>query len=180
MGIANVVETFADKPAFAPNVLCVSVDDKETPADAEKEKNIAFESMHGRYPQDRWHFLTGNAENIRKLTRAVGFHYVKKGNEFDHPLGILILSPEGKVTRYILGTDYLPMDISLSLMQASKGVVQPTVARVLRACFSYDPKSHRFVFNILRVSATAVFSLVGLFILYLIVSGRKRRANGNP
>jgi protein SCO1/2 len=179
MSIANVVGTYSDKPASAPNVLCVSFDDHETPADAMKEKNIAFESMHGRYPQNRWRFLTGTAENIRKLTDAVGFHYVKKGNEFDHPLGIIILSPEGKITRYILGTDYLPMDISLSLMQASKGLVQPTVARVLRACFSYDPKSHRFVFNILRVSATAVFSLVGLFILYLVLSGRKRRSKGN-
>jgi protein SCO1/2 len=180
MGIANAVGPYSDKPALAPNVLCVSVDDHETPADAMKEKNIAFESMQRRYPQDRWRFLTGDAENIRKLTGAVGFHFVKKGNEFDHPLGIIILSPEGKVTRYILGTDYLPMDISLSLMQASKGVVQPTVARVLRACFSYDPKSHRFVFNILRVSATVVFSLIGLFILYLVLSGRKRRAKGSP
>jgi len=52
-----------------------------------------------------------------------------------------VLSPQGKVVRYIMGTDYLPMDISMSLMEASNGTVQPTIARVLRACFSYDPKA---------------------------------------
>lgn len=178
ISIANVVGTYSDRPASAPNVLCVSVNDRETPEDAMKAKSIAFESM-GRYPRDRWHFLTGPAESIAQLTEAVGFHYVKKGNEFDHPLGIIIVSPEGKVARYILGTDYLPVDISLSLMQASKGVVQPTVARVLRACFSYDPKSHRFVFNILRVSATVIFTLIGIFVVYLVLSGKKRRSRGN-
>jgi hypothetical protein len=62
----------------------------------------------------------------------------------------------------------------MSLMEASNGTVQPTIARVLRACFSFDPKSHRFVFNILQVSATVIFSLLGIFIVFLVVLGRKR------
>jgi protein SCO1/2 len=174
--IANVLRPFADKPESAPNVVTISIDENETPADAMKAKTIAFEAVQKPYPAGQWHFLTGPAESIKKVTGAVGFRYVKKGNEFDHPLGIIILSPQGKVVRYIMGTDYLPMDISMSLMEASNGTVQPTIARVLRACFSFDPKSHRFVFNILQVSATVIFSLLGIFIIYLIVSGKKRMA----
>jgi protein SCO1 len=174
--IANVLRTMADQPGNAPNVLCMSVDERETPADAMKAKTIAFEAMQKPYPAGRWHFLTGSAASINTVTNAVGFRFVKRGNDFDHPLCLIILSPQGKVTRYILGTDYLPIDITMSLMEASEGAVQPTIARVLRACFSYDPKSHRFVFNILQVSATVIFALIGVFILYLVISGRKRRA----
>jgi protein SCO1 len=177
--IASVLRPFADKPETAPNVVCISIDENETPADATKAKTMAFESVQKSYPAERWHFLTGPAQSIKKVAGAVGFRYVKKGDEFDHPLGIIILSPHGKVVRYIMGTEYLPMDITMSLMEASTGTVQPTIARVLRACFSYDPKSHRFVFNILQVSATVIFTLLGIFIVYLIVSGRKR-ATRNP
>lgn len=174
--IANVLQSFADKPETAPNVITISIDENETPADAMKARTIAFEAVQKPYPAQRWHFLTGPASSIKQVTGVVGFRFVNKGNEFDHPLGIIILSPQGKVTRYILGTDYLPMDITMSLMEASSGTVQPTIARVLRACFSYDPKSHRFVFNILQVSATVIFTLLAIFIMYLIVSGKKRTA----
>ncbi len=173
--IAGALRPFADKPETAPNVITVSIDENETPADAMKAKAIAFEAIQKPYPAERWHFLTGSAQSIKRLAGAVGFRYVKKGDEFDHPLGIIVLSPQGKVVRYVLGTDYLPMDITMSLMEASAGTVQPTIARVLRACFSYDPGSHRFVFNILQVSATVIFTLLGIFIIYLVVSGMKRK-----
>jgi protein SCO1/2 len=156
----------------------MSVDEHETPTDAMKAKTIAFEALQKPYPADRWHFLTGSAASIKKATDAVGFRFVKRGDEFDHPLCLIVLSPAGKVTRYIMGTDYLPIDITMSLMEASTGTVRPTIARVFRACFSYEPKSHQYVFNILRVSATVIFSLLGVFVAYLIISGRKRRAKG--
>jgi protein SCO1/2 len=178
MSIANVLRSITDKPGLAPNVITMTVDEHEMPADAMKAKTIAFETLQKPYPADRWHFLTGSAASIKKTTDAVGFRFVKKGDEFDHPLCLIILSPQGKVTRYIMGTDYLPMDITMSLMEASAGTARPAIARVLRACFSYDPKSHRYVFNILRVSATVIFSLIGIFIVYLVVSGRKRHARG--
>lgn len=179
VSIANVLRQYADKPQSAPNVISISVDEHETPRDAMKAKQIAFQAMQNPYPADRWHFLTGSDESVDKVADAVGFHFVKKGDEFDHPLCIIILSPKGKVVRYILGTDYLPVDLAMSLMEASNGAVQPTIARVLRACFSIDPKSHRMVFDLMRVSATVILTLLALFITYLIVSGRKRMAKGN-
>lgn len=173
--IAQGVRSFGDPPKKAPNVVIISINEDETPNDAKKARSVAFEVMHNKYPADRWHFLTGSKESIRKATDAAGFRFVKKGADFDHPMGIIILSPNGKVMRYILGTDYLPMDISLSLMEASSNTLQPTIARVMRACFSYDPKSHRFVFNILRVSATVILGLLGIFIVYLILGKKLRK-----
>jgi protein SCO1 len=173
-GTATVLRAFADKPATAPRVVFISVSDHETPLDAMKAHTIGFQSIQKPYPIDRWHFLTGPAQSIKKVTDAVGFRFVKKDDDFDHPLCLIILSPDGKVMRYINGADFLPMDLGISLMEAARGTMQPSIARVLRFCFSYDPKSHAFVFNILRVSATIIFSLIGLFIVYLIVSTRKR------
>jgi protein SCO1/2 len=139
---------------------------------------MGFEAIHEPYHADRWRFLTGPSRSINAVAGAVGFKFVKKGDEFDHPLGLVVLSPRGRVVRYILGTDYLPMDISLSLMEARTGTIQPTVARVLRACFHYDPVGRRFAFNILQVSATVIIALLAVFIAYLVLSGRKRAARG--
>ena len=174
-GIAKMLQSFADKPGAMPTIITISIGDDETPADAVKARAIAFASLPKNFPVDRWHFLIGPKGSIKKLADAVGFHFVKKGDDYDHPLGIIILSPKGKVVRYITGTDFLPVEINLSLMEAKSGTVQPAIARVLKACFSIDPKSHQLVFNILQVSATVIFLLLGLFIVYLVVSGKSRR-----
>jgi protein SCO1 len=179
--IAAVLRTYVEKPATGatvsglPNLVTISIDENETAADAMKVRTIAFESIQKPYPADKWHFLTGPADSIKKITDAVGFRYVRKGGDFDHPIGLIILSPDGKVVRYLMGTDFLPVDLTMSLMQASGGIIRPTISRVLRYCFSIDPRSHRFVFNILRVSATVIFTLLGAFILYLVISTNKRR-----
>ncbi len=164
--------------AQAPEFISISINEDETPADAQNAKRMTLESIGIPYPDEKCRFLTGGVDSIRKITDAVGFRYVKRGGEFDHPLGLIILSPEGKIVRYIIGTEILPVDLNISLMEASGGIVSPTIARVLRYCFSYDPKSHLFVFNMLRVSGTAVFLLAGAFIAYLVFSGKKNRAAG--
>jgi protein SCO1/2 len=159
-------------------MVSVSINEAETAGDALNAKRLAIESIEKPFPDEKWHFLRGDSESIRKITDATGYRYVRNGNVFDHPLGLIILSPQGKIVRYIVGPEILPIDLSISLMEASSGVVSPTIARVLRYCFSYDPKSHLFVFNILRVSGSAVFLLAGIFIVYLMVSGNKRRTGG--
>lgn len=178
--IAQVLKPYAEKGADAPNVITISIGEKEGPAEAKKAQAIANESMQKVYPASRWHFLTGSEANIEKVTGAVGFYYVKKEGDYDHPLGIIILTPQGKVSRYVTGTDFLPSDITLSLMEASNGAVQPTIARVMRACFSVDPKSHRLVFKTLQVSATVIITLLCVFIAYLVVASRSRRREGRP
>jgi protein SCO1/2 len=176
-GLAAVLRTYADKPDSAPNLVSMTIDELETPADATIAKNIAYEAIEKPFPRGKWKFLTGSRDSILRVTGAVGFKFNRTGADFDHPIGIIILSPKGKVVRYIIGTDFLPADIMMSLMEASTGTIQPTIARVLRFCFSVDPKNHRLVFNTLQVSGTVIFLFAGVFVLYLVF-GKKRRVKG--
>jgi protein SCO1/2 len=155
--------------------LCISIDERETPADALKAKRIALEAIQKPFPPDAWRFLTGGKASIREVANAVGFHFRRNGAEFDHPLGLVILSPSGKVTRYMTGTEFLPVDLSMSFLEASAGRVGPTIAKVLRFCFSYDPQNHQYVFNTLKVSAILIAAMVLGLGLYLGLSGRKRQ-----
>ena len=174
--ISTAISAFTNRPDTAPNLVTLTVDENETPADALNAKSMAFESMQNQYPAQNWHFLTGANADIRKITDAAGFQFVKKGKEFEHPVGLIILSPKGKIVRYIMGTDYLTMDLSISLMEASSGAVKPTIARVLRFCFSKDPANHRFVLNTLRVSGVVIVTLASLFVLYLVLSMKKKQS----
>jgi protein SCO1 len=176
--LASVLRNSEFQPGKEPNIVTLSINENENPADAMKTKKIAFEMIQKSYPDNKWHFLTGSKNNIDKLTNAVGYSFIKKGNEFDHPIGLVFLSPEGKIVRYVMGTDYLPVDLTMSLMEASAGTIKPTIARVLRFCFSYDPKSHNYVFNTLRISGIVISALLIIFIVYLVLSGKKKRDRG--
>jgi len=178
IGMAQALRGVADNPAKAPTVITVSIGEREGPADARKARAIAFESLQKPYPDGKWRFLTGSEENIRKLTAAAGFHFVKKEGDYDHPLAVIILSPGGMVSRYITGTDFLPADLTVSLMEANKGSLQPAIARVLRSCFSVDPTSRRLVFKTLQVSATVILTLASVFALSLVFASRSRRRKG--
>ena len=87
---------------------------------------------------------------------------------------MVILSPSGKITRYMNGTEVLPFDLKMALLEASEGRIGPTVSKVLRFCFSYDPKGRKYVFNTLKVTGiiTLVFALS--FILFLVLKGKRR------
>jgi protein SCO1/2 len=177
-GLAEALRPYTKKPGGEPNLVTITIDDRETVADAQRAKEIAIESIQEPYPEEKWHFLTGGPDSIRKAADAAGFRYARAGSEFNHPVGLIVVSPKGEIIRYIIGADILPMDLEISLMEASSGTVSPTVARVIRLCFSYDPKSHLYVFNILQVSATTIFLIIGGFVLYLFLSGRRKQKSG--
>jgi protein SCO1/2 len=105
----------------------------------------------------------------------VGFHYVRNGDGFDHPVALVILSPGGKVIRYMLGADFLPADLQLSLMEAQADRIGPTIAKLARICFRVDPKSHTLVFQTTRVVATVTLALAGVLVGWLFVLGRRRK-----
>lgn len=157
-------------------VITVSINERETAADAKEARRLAMVEIGAPFPEDGWRFLTGGAQSIKALADSVGYTWIRRGpDEFDHPLGLVILSPKGRIVRYISGTDFLPVDLKMSFLEASQGVVRPTIAKFLRFCLSYDPQNHQFVFNTLKVSAIFVFLVAGGFGAYLIISGRKRR-----
>jgi len=156
----------------------VSFDPREGPADARASKAEAIE----RYGRDGaaagWHFLTGPQASIDRLTDAAGFRYVwdEETQQFAHPTGIMVLTPEGRFARYLFGIDYGPRDLRFALMDASKGGIGSPVDSLLLYCYHYNPASGRYtlaVIGALRVAGAATVLLLGGFIVVML--RRERR-----
>ena len=159
------------------DVLTVSFDPKDTPKDALDEKN---EQLHNLGPaaQQSWHFLTGDQASIDALTRAVGFHYRydPASKQFYHATAIMVLTPEGKVSKYFYGVDYNPTDLRLGLVQASNHQIGTVVDAVLLLCCQYNPNTGKYDFFVSRLLAIAGFVTIlvlGGILLFLFRSGRK-------
>ena len=157
------------------SVVTVSFDETDTSALAMKTKNNYVAQLKKEFPHESWKFLTGDRENIRKLTGAAGFRFKREKEGFLHPSSLIILSPEGKITRYLYGTAFLPRDLSMAVYEASEGRPGRSVGKLLLYCFSYDPEGRKYVFNILKVGGTATVLFAITFIVYLNVSNRAFR-----
>jgi len=175
VGIAQALHGVDAEPGVAYRVVTVSVNDQEGPSDALGKKSLALASVEKPFPPSAWRFLVGDDRSIDELADSVGLSYVRHGDDFDHPLGLVVLSPKGKIVRYMNGTDFLSLDVSMSILEASSGVVRPTIAKLLRLCLSYNPQSRRFGFDVLRVSGIVISILIVAFVLYLVLSGKRRR-----
>jgi protein SCO1/2 len=111
--------------------------------------------------------------NIAKLTQSVGFNYEKVNDQFVHPTGLIALAADGKIIRYLRGIEFLPFDIKITLIEAAKGKIGPSINRVLAVCYGYDSKGNQFVFNVTRVSAIVISFIVILVFLILVFSRLK-------
>ena len=173
--LADVLDKLPAEPGKDFMVLAVSFDETEKPALALERKKIYLKMIEKPFPEEAWRFLTGDKENIRKLTDATGFHFKRVGEDFEHPVSLIILAPDGKITRYMYGTDFLPFDLKIALVEASQGRIGPTIAKVVRFCFRYDPKANKLVFNILKVTGTVTILFALGFVAFLFFKGRKSR-----
>ncbi len=171
--LADTLDKLPAEPGKDYTVLTVSFDEKETPALALQKRKTYLKMIHKPFPDGAWRFLTGDKENIRRLTDAVGFHFKRVGEDFEHPVSLIILAPDGKIVRYMYGADPLPFDLKLALVEASHGRIGPTIAKVVQFCFSYDPKANKLVFNMLRVTGVVTLLFALSFILFLILKGKK-------
>jgi len=165
--LADVLDKLPAEPGKDFIVLAVSFDETEKPSLAYQRKKIYLKMIEKPFPEEAWRFLTGDKESIHKLTDAVGFHFKRVGEDFEHPVTLIILAPDGKIVRYMYGADPLPFDLKIALVEASQGRIGPTIAKVVRFCFSYDQKSNKFVFNILKVTGTVTILFALAFVAFL-------------
>jgi len=172
--LADVLNRLPAEPEKEYRVISVSFDERERPAFALQRKKIYLKMIQKPFPEDTWRFLTGDKDNIHKLTDAVGFRFKRVGGDFEHPVSVIILAPDGKITRYMYGTDFLPFDLKMALMEASQGKIGPAISKVVRFCFSYDPKANKLVFNTLKVTGTVTLLFALSFVLFLLFKGRKQ------
>lgn len=182
-GVSNVVKKMDMQFGKDYQIITVSFNALDTPDKALDKKNNFLDNKSKPFGQ-YWNYLTGDSANIYALTNAVGYKFIHAGNDFIHPTCIIILSPEGKITRYLYGTSYLPFDVKMALIEAQKGISRPTINRILDFCFTYDPAGRRYSLAVTKVSATIIiFIAVIFFISLLIRSSRKKsrsKETSNP
>ncbi len=158
-------------------LLVVSFDHTETTSMALGERtNFLGEYNKGNTPQalEGIEFHTGDALNIRRLVNSIGFGFNPLNNgDFSHPISLMILSPKGKVTRYMYGFDYPPQELKLSLLDASQGKIADSLGdRLLHFCYRFDPLAGSYsiqAFRVMQVGAllTVLFIIIGLTILFM-------------
>lgn len=162
-------------------VVAVSIDPGETPADAAAIRRQILDAAPRTEPAG-WHFLTGDADAIAALAAAVGFRYAYDADDdsFAHPAGLVLLTPDGHVARYLFGMETPARDLRLALVEAGRGTVGSITDRIALRCHRFDPETGQYslaVMAMLRVAGggtvAALAGLVGL----LTWRGRRGRCD---
>ena len=173
-GISDVIEKMDLSLGADYQVLTISFNTKDTPeAATEKKKN--FVSNFSKKNSKHWIYLTGEQNEIDKITEAVGFNYVVEGDDFSHPAVIMMLSPEGKITRYLYGTKFLPFDVKMAIIEAQQGLSRPTVNKILDYCFAYDATQKTYVLQITKIVASITIILLLVFVAFLFIRYRVKK-----
>jgi len=171
-GVVGTLRMLSFNPGRDYEVVFVSFDSRETPDMAAQKKETAM--SHFRRPQTAagWHFLTGSKESIDALTQGANFRFSfdPKTNIFAHASGIMLLTPEGRISRYFYGVEYPSRDVRLGLVDASAGKIGTPIDHVLLYCYQYDPTSARYsasILKIMRIGAVlTVLCLVGAMLIF--------------
>ncbi len=163
------------------DVVTISIDPTETFSLAQQKRAVYLES-YGRATTG-WHFLVDRDGDARKLADMVGFHYryVEAQSQYAHPAVIMLLTPEGKVSRYLYGIKFPPRDLRLALAEAAESKSGLSVERILLYCFHYDPQARGYVLfatNIMRAGGVLTVAILALVLLRLW--RRERRAAHAP
>lgn len=160
-------------------IVTLSFDPRET-TDMAAEKKRDIMKRYGRPNADKgWHFLTGQADQINALTKAVGYQYQfdPKTEQYAHTTAIVMLTPDRHISGYFYGVEFSPKDLRLGLVQASQNKIGNIGDQVLLYCFHYDPRTGKYgaiISNILRLGAVATMLILGTFMFIMFRNDRKR------
>ncbi len=163
------------------NVLTVSIDPTDKPLVAEARQEM-YTGMYGRAGAAQgWRFLTGEDSQIKQLAGAVGFRYAfdPDSKQYAHASAVMVLTPEGKISRYLYGISYPSRDLRLALVEASEGKIGTPVDAILLFCYHYDPHTGKYGLLISRVIQTGG-GLTVLFLVILIVVLARREHYALP
>jgi protein SCO1/2 len=150
-------------------VIAVSIDPDETPPLATAKKQAIVQRYARPGTADGWHFLTGDASAIARLTQTVGFRYAYDApqDQYAHASGVMVLTPQGKLARYFYGIEYAPRDLRLGLVEAAANTIGSVVDQLLLLCYHYDPATGKYsvlTLNVIRVGGVVTVLALGTFI----------------
>jgi protein SCO1/2 len=160
------------------DILAVSFDPADTSEIARRKKETYLAQYNHPGAEAGWHFLVGDQPAINALTQAVGFRYVwdPKYQVFAHASGIMVLTPQGKISRYFYGIDYAPQDLRLALLEANAGKTGSLADEVLLYCFHYDPATGKYGLAInraLKIGGVFTVLLIGASIAFFLRRDRR-------
>jgi len=178
--LANVMNKSDLEPGYDYNVVSISIDKFETPEQAFKKKEEMLSGFDKDISSNSWRFLTGSEVNIKKVTDAAGFYFKREGNELRHAGALIFVDKNGKICRYLFpsytenhGYGILPFDFKMAVLETSEGKATPTISRVLRFCFSYDPEGQSYALNFTRIFGVAILLFAGIFFLIIKLKPKK-------
>jgi len=168
-GIAEVIDKCQLEPGKDYQVITVSFNPEDTPDLAREKKDNELKAMHRHVKPEDWKWLVGDTTNINKLTRALGFMYKKEGKEYMHGAAIYVVSGQAKISRYLYGTYFLPVDLKMALTDAKNNTTSASIPAILKYCYSYDPAGRKYILNINRITGSLVVLFVIFFFLFLVI-----------
>ena len=168
-GMARSLRAINLKPGEDYSVVVVSFDPSDTVEMAAAKKKSLLHAFNGSEDGKGWHFLVGQEPVVKNLADVVGFQYVYDAatNQYGHASGIILLTPEGKVSRYFYGIEYPTRDVRLGLVEASAGRIGTAVDRLLLVCFHYDPLTGQYGLAIMRLIQGAGVLTVASILSYV-------------
>src|ERR1700730_14611246 len=168
MGVVGTLKMLSFTPGRDYEVVFVSFDPRENPSMGAQKKESAMSHFGRRDTASGWHFMTGSKESIDAITKAANLRYSfdTRSKIFAHASGIMLLTPDGRISRYFYGVEYPSRDVRLGLLDASAGKIGTPIDHMFLFCFQYDPESARYSATVLKI-----IRLGGLLTIFVIVAG---------
>lgn len=161
------------------DIVTITIDPRETFADARKKKTVYLASYDR--PAPGWHFLADDHGHVKQLAEQVGFNYNydPRIGQYAHAAAIMILTPEGRMARYLYGIRFSPRDMRFAMAEASAGRSTMALEKILLFCYHYDPKASGYVLfalNLMRAGGVVTVIVISLFLRFMLRAERRRKA----
>src|SRR6185503_7282690 len=178
-GLSSALGVLSLAPGKDFEIVTVSFHPGDTTAAAAAKTAVYLERYKQPGAAAAWHFLTGDDASIERLTKAAGFRYAwdEDTKQFAHPSGIIVLTPEGRLAKYLFGIEYGPRDLRFAIVEASAGKVGSIVDSLLLYCYHYDPMMGRYglaIMRAIRVAGAATVLALAAFILVMLRREQRR------
>ena len=177
--LATALDVLSLEPGKDFEIVTVSFDPHDTPTTAAAKKTAYIARYKKPGAAAAWHFLTGDQPSIDRLTKAAGFRYVWDAvtKQFAHPTGVIVLTPDGRLARYLFGIEYGPRGLRYAIVEASNGKVGSAADSLLLYCYHYDPMTGRYgvaIMRVIRIVAAATVLALGAFVVVMLRSEKRR------
>jgi protein SCO1/2 len=174
----EIMRQMPQTPGEQYEIVSISIDPRETPEIA-RAKKATYLASYGK-PAPGWHFLTDRDDNAKRLAELIGYHYRwdPRIEQYAHLAGIMILTPEGKMARYLYGINYRALDLRFGLAEAAENRSTPTIEKVLLFCYHYDPVEKKYVLfatNFMKAGGVLTILILGAFLYRMFRAERLRR-----